>query len=437
MLPIPGTSSVAHLEDNCAAAITHARPTRSSRRCPRSADGPTRLRRVPVLPDRVDRDAPEYAARRESLLELLAEHSRQLALAEPRRRREVRQRHRDRGKLLARERVELLLDPDSPFLELSPLAGWGTPYTVGASIVTGIGVVEGTEVMVVATTRRCAAERSTLSPPAAGPGAADREREPAALGQPGRVRRRRPADTERDIHPGRRRLPGPDPKVGGGDPDGRAGVRQLDRRWRLHTRHERLRRDGRGPGEGLPRRAAAGQDGHRRGRPATRSSAVPRCTRAPAGSPTTSRSTRWRRSGSAGRSSAGSTGASSDRPPAVRHRAALRHRRPGRHRADRPARAVRPARRARADPRRQRVRRVQAVLRVVARHRVRPAHGYPIGVLANARGVLFAEESEEGRRSSSSSRTRPTRRCCSCRTPPATWWARTTSSAGSSRPARR
>jgi acyl-CoA carboxylase subunit beta len=105
---------------------------------------------VPVLPSRVDRDAPEYQARRFSLLELLAEHSRQLALANLGGGEKYVARHRARGKLLARERVELLLDPDSPFLELSPLAGWGTPYMVGASIVTGIGVVEGTEVMIVA-----------------------------------------------------------------------------------------------------------------------------------------------------------------------------------------------------------------------------------------------------------------------------------------------
>ncbi|WP_082802075.1 acyl-CoA carboxylase subunit beta [Herbidospora cretacea] len=59
-------------------------------------------------------------------------------------------RHHSRGKLLARERVELLLDPDAPFLELSPLAAWGSDFPVGASVVTGIGVVEGVECVIVA-----------------------------------------------------------------------------------------------------------------------------------------------------------------------------------------------------------------------------------------------------------------------------------------------
>ncbi len=57
-------------------------------------------------------------------------------------------RHHQRGKLLVRERIELLLDPGAPFLELSPLAAWGTDYTVGASVVTGIGVVNGVECMI-------------------------------------------------------------------------------------------------------------------------------------------------------------------------------------------------------------------------------------------------------------------------------------------------
>ncbi|MFC6148271.1 MULTISPECIES: acyl-CoA carboxylase subunit beta [Mumia] len=59
-------------------------------------------------------------------------------------------RHHARGKLLARERIELLLDEGAPFLELSTLAAWGTDFPVGGSIVTGIGVVEGVECMIIA-----------------------------------------------------------------------------------------------------------------------------------------------------------------------------------------------------------------------------------------------------------------------------------------------
>lgn len=59
-------------------------------------------------------------------------------------------RHRDRGKMPVHERVELLLDEDAPFLELSTVAAWGTDYQVGASVVTGIGVVSGVECMIIA-----------------------------------------------------------------------------------------------------------------------------------------------------------------------------------------------------------------------------------------------------------------------------------------------
>lgn len=61
-------------------------------------------------------------------------------------------RHKERGKLLARERIAALLDPGSPFLEFSSLAAHGM-YEVsppGAGMVTGIGVVHGREVLVIA-----------------------------------------------------------------------------------------------------------------------------------------------------------------------------------------------------------------------------------------------------------------------------------------------
>ncbi|MDQ3484847.1 MAG: acyl-CoA carboxylase subunit beta [Actinomycetota bacterium] len=59
-------------------------------------------------------------------------------------------RHHARGKLMPRERIELLVDEGSAFLELSPLAGWGSDFAVGASVVTGIGVIEGVECMITA-----------------------------------------------------------------------------------------------------------------------------------------------------------------------------------------------------------------------------------------------------------------------------------------------
>jgi acetyl-CoA carboxylase carboxyltransferase component len=53
-------------------------------------------------------------------------------------------RHRERGKLMVRERIDLLLDPGSPFLELAPLAGWGSDDPLGGGVVAGIGRVAGT-----------------------------------------------------------------------------------------------------------------------------------------------------------------------------------------------------------------------------------------------------------------------------------------------------
>ena len=59
-------------------------------------------------------------------------------------------RHRQRGKMLPRERIEQLVDPDTPFLELSALAGWGSEFPIGAGSVAGIGIVEGVECAIAA-----------------------------------------------------------------------------------------------------------------------------------------------------------------------------------------------------------------------------------------------------------------------------------------------
>ena len=87
------------------------------------------------------------SANREAMLEKLADLDAQHAVAVAGGGEKYVDRHHARGKLTARERIELLLDPGSALLELSPLAGWGSDFTVGASVVTGIGVVEGGQLL--------------------------------------------------------------------------------------------------------------------------------------------------------------------------------------------------------------------------------------------------------------------------------------------------
>jgi acyl-CoA carboxylase subunit beta len=105
---------------------------------------------VTVLRSALDERSADYLASRDAMLaklaEIAAEQAKAIAGGGPK----YVDRHRARGKLLARERIELLVDPDSPFLELSPLAAWGTEFAVGGSLVTGIGVVEGTECLISA-----------------------------------------------------------------------------------------------------------------------------------------------------------------------------------------------------------------------------------------------------------------------------------------------
>ncbi|WP_343905310.1 carboxyl transferase domain-containing protein [Nocardioides aquiterrae] len=91
------------------------------------------------------------------MTELVDELRERLAVARRGGSEAARQKHTDRGKLLVRDRVDRLLDPGSPFLELSPLAAYDMyggpddPNSVpSAGVVTGIGRVSGREVVVVA-----------------------------------------------------------------------------------------------------------------------------------------------------------------------------------------------------------------------------------------------------------------------------------------------
>src|SRR3954470_20878188 len=105
---------------------------------------------MPVLTSALDPRGGVYLDNREAMLERLTELESALRQARGGGGEKDGTRHHARGKLLPRERIELLVDRDSPFLELCPVAAWGTDYPVGASVVTGIGIVEGVPCVIVA-----------------------------------------------------------------------------------------------------------------------------------------------------------------------------------------------------------------------------------------------------------------------------------------------
>ncbi|WP_063049590.1 acyl-CoA carboxylase subunit beta [Nocardia arthritidis] len=103
-----------------------------------------------ILRSALDTATPEYEAAADAMTAKLAEVEAEFAKAIAGGGPDKLARHRKRGKLTARERIELLVDEDSPFLELCPLAGWGSEFHVGGSTIAGIGIVEGVECMIVA-----------------------------------------------------------------------------------------------------------------------------------------------------------------------------------------------------------------------------------------------------------------------------------------------
>lgn len=101
-----------------------------------------------VLGTRIDPASEGFERNRERNLELLSAIDEQLAAARGGGGPDKLARHRSRDKLTIRERIQLLIDPDTPFLELQPLIGWGSDFHVGGSSVQGIGVVEGVECLI-------------------------------------------------------------------------------------------------------------------------------------------------------------------------------------------------------------------------------------------------------------------------------------------------
>jgi 3-methylcrotonyl-CoA carboxylase beta subunit len=107
---------------------------------------------VAALGSHVDRLSEEFARRRERMAALVTELRERSAEVGRGGGEKATERHRSRGKLPARERVDRLVDPDTAFLELNALAAWGVydGQAPSAGIVTGIGVIEGRECVIVA-----------------------------------------------------------------------------------------------------------------------------------------------------------------------------------------------------------------------------------------------------------------------------------------------
>jgi acetyl-CoA carboxylase carboxyltransferase component len=107
---------------------------------------------VDLLATQIRRGSPDFGANRAHLERLVADLRTRIERARQGGDERSVKRHREQGKLLVRERLERLLDPDSPFLELSPLAADGLydDGAPGAGLVTGVGRVSGREVLVVA-----------------------------------------------------------------------------------------------------------------------------------------------------------------------------------------------------------------------------------------------------------------------------------------------
>ena len=103
-----------------------------------------------VLGSTVDSRSEAFRENREWFLAKLEELDQALVEVEAAGGPKYVERHRKRGKLMARARLELLLDRDSPFLEVGTLAAWGTDFALGGSMICGIGLVSGVECMIVA-----------------------------------------------------------------------------------------------------------------------------------------------------------------------------------------------------------------------------------------------------------------------------------------------
>ena len=104
---------------------------------------------MPVLASQLDQRSDSFKINRDHMLATLTTLDGLYADAAAGGGEETLARLRQRGKLPLRERISLVLDQDSPFLEISPLAAWRSNFNVGSGFVVGIGVIEGVECVIL------------------------------------------------------------------------------------------------------------------------------------------------------------------------------------------------------------------------------------------------------------------------------------------------
>ncbi|HJM94426.1 MAG: carboxyl transferase domain-containing protein [Alphaproteobacteria bacterium] len=104
---------------------------------------------MPVLGSTLDTRSEAFKENRDGMLKMLAvldELHEEVAMGGGE---EAMARLRSRDKMPIRERIAMVLDQDSPFLEISPLAAWRSNFNVGSGFVVGLGVIEGTECLIL------------------------------------------------------------------------------------------------------------------------------------------------------------------------------------------------------------------------------------------------------------------------------------------------
>ncbi|OFX56598.1 MAG: methylcrotonoyl-CoA carboxylase [Bacteroidetes bacterium GWA2_30_7] len=104
------------------------------------------------IESKIDTNSPEFIGNKEKYIEILNKFKKILSDVKKGSSQRAVEKHKERGKLLARERIDMLVDQNTPFLELSALAAYGTNNNEfpSAGIITGIGVIHGRETLIIA-----------------------------------------------------------------------------------------------------------------------------------------------------------------------------------------------------------------------------------------------------------------------------------------------